>query len=121
MNKVGIDVLEVKRMEDYVKRELPMEKIFTQYEIEYIRRVAKSYTRMAGIFSAKEAFLKATGVGVKNGISLLEVEIRHEESGRPYLNLMGNAKATLEKMKLNNVDISISHTDNIATAICILS
>ena len=61
MNKVGIDVLEVKRMEDYVKRELPMEKIFTEYEIEYIKKVAKSYTRMAGIFSAKEAFLKATG------------------------------------------------------------
>ena len=64
MNKVGIDVLETKRMEDYIKRELPMEKIFTAYEIEYIKRVAKSASRMAGIFSAKEAFLKAIGVGI---------------------------------------------------------
>ncbi len=121
MNKVGIDVLEVKRMEDYVKRELPMEKIFTEYEIEYIKKVAKSYTRMAGIFSAKEAFLKATGVGVKNGISLLEVEVKHEKNGRPYLNLIGKAKDTFDKMKFKNCDISISHTDNIATAICILN
>lgn len=121
MNKVGIDVLEVKRMEDYVKREFPMEKIFTKYEIEYINRVAKSTTRMAGIFSAKEAFLKATGVGVKNGVSLLEVEVKHEESGRPYLNLTGNAKKVLVELKLKHCDISISHTDNIATAICILS
>lgn len=121
MNKVGIDVLEVKRMEDYVKRQFPMEKIFTEYEIEYINRVAKSTSRMAGIFSAKEAFLKATGVGVKNGVSLLEVEVRHEESGRPYLNLMGNAKKVMDELKLKYCDISISHTDNLATAICILN
>ncbi len=121
MNKVGIDVLETKRMEDYIKRELPMGKIFTAYEIEYIKRVAKSASRMAGIFSAKEAFLKATGVGVKNGVSLLEVEVKHEESGRPYLNLIGAAKDVVKKLGLKNCDISISHTDNLATAICILS
>lgn len=121
MNRVGIDVLETKRMDDYVKRQLPMEKIFTEYEIAYIKKVAKSSSRMAGIFSAKEAFLKATGVGVKNGISLLEVEVKHEENGRPYLNLMGNAKKVLTELKVKAVDISISHTDNLATAICILS
>lgn len=121
MSRVGIDVLDVKRMEDYVKRQFPMEKIFTQYEIDYINRVAKSASRMAGIFSAKEAFLKATGVGVKNGISLLEIEVNHEENGRPYLVLKGSAKTTVDEMGVKDVDISISHTDNLATAICILN
>lgn len=121
MNRVGIDVLEVKRMEDYVNRKFPMEKIFTKYEIEYIGKVVKSASRMAGIFSVKEAFLKATGVGVKNGVSLLDIEVRHEESGRPYLVLTGSAKELLNKMKLKHVDISISHTDSLATAICILN
>lgn len=121
MNRVGIDVLDVKRMEDYVDKKFPMEKIFTSYEIEYIGSVVKSASRMAGIFSAKEAFLKATGVGVKNGVSLLDIEVRHEESGRPYLVLTGSAIEVMKNMKLKNVDISISHTDSLATAICIIN
>ncbi len=118
---VGIDVMDVARMEKLADKPEHIKRIYTPYEIGYINKTNSRTQRMAGIFCAKEAFLKALGIGVRNGIDLLEVEVRHEESGKPYLQLSDKVRIKLATKNAKNVAISISHTSEISTAICVIS
>lgn len=119
--KVGIDILDVVRMEKFVQNEHFLEKYFTPYEIDYVAHNNRQTLSLAGIFSAKEAFLKALGIGIGGGIDLNDIEIRHEESGKPYLQVLSStSQIMLKTMNVSDIQISISHSDEMATAICIV-
>ncbi|MCL2355763.1 MAG: holo-ACP synthase [Defluviitaleaceae bacterium] len=102
---VGVDIVKIARFEDCVEKEKSpfMRRVFTEREREYI----KSAQNAAGIFAAKEAVVKALGTGFRK-ISPQDVEILHEESGKPYV-IFGGA----------TVHISISHTDTDAIAFAV--
>ena len=118
---VGIDVLDVVRMEKFVQNEHFLEKYFTPYEIEYVTKNNRQTLSLAGIFSAKEAFLKALGIGIGGGINLNDIEVRHEESGKPYLQVISSkGQIMLKTMNVTDIQISISHSDEMATAICMI-
>lgn len=118
--KVGIDVLDAVRMENLKNNQQHLKQVFTDKEIEYCNLVKNNLPRLAGMYCAKEAFLKALGIGIRNGISFLEIEVDHEENGRPIFKLSDHIKDILKSVKVVNVELSISHTDNLATAICIM-
>lgn len=118
---VGIDVLDVVRMEKFVQNEHFLEKYFTPYEIEYVQKTNRQTLSLAGLFAAKEAFLKALGIGIGGGIDLNDIEIRHDDNGKPYLDVLSSkSKIMLKTMSVEEIAISISHADEIATAICII-
>ena len=118
---VGIDVLDVVRMEKFVQNEHSLDKFFTEYEIMYVSKTRSTTQSLAGIYCAKEAFLKALGIGIGGGINLNEIEIRHLENGKPYLHVISSrAQIMLTAQKVEEIDINISHTDEICTAVCIL-
>lgn len=118
---VGIDVLDVVRMEKFVQNEHFLEKYFTPYEIEYVTKNNRQTLSLAGIFSAKESFLKALGIGIGGGINLNDIEVRHEESGKPYLQVISSkGQIMLKTMNVTDIQISISHSDEMATAICMI-
>ena len=119
---VGIDVLDVVRMEKFVQNEHFLEKYFTEYEIEYVNKNNRMTQSLAGLFAAKEAFLKALGIGIGGGINLNEIEINHEESGNPFVKVVSpKAQILISTMGVKSMDISISHTDEYCTAICIVT
>ena len=118
--KVGIDILEVERIIKFVQDESFLSKNFTQYEMDYINSKKYKEQTLSGLFCAKEAFLKALGIGLKNGIDLKEIEINHKEFGKPYYKLSDNAKQIVDNFEITEIDLSISHTNNIATAICVM-
>jgi len=118
---VGIDVLDVVRMEKFVQNEHFLEKYFTPYEIDYVQKTNRQTLSLAGLFAAKEAFLKALGIGIGGGIDLNDIEIRHDDNGKPYLDVVSKkSKIMLKTMSVEEIAISISHADEIATAICIV-
>lgn len=118
---VGIDVLDVVRMEKFVQNEHFLEKYFTPYEIEYVSNNNRQTLSLAGIFSAKEAFLKALGIGIGGGINLSDIEIKHYDSGKPYLQVLSSkGQIMLKTMNVVDIQISISHSDEMATAICMI-
>lgn len=119
--KVGIDILDVVRMEKFVQNEHFLDKYFTQYEIMYVSKTHRTTQSLAGIYSAKEAFLKALGIGIGGGIALNEIEISHNENGKPYLKVLSSkAQIMLNAMGVGEIEINISHTDEICTAVCVL-
>lgn len=114
--RVGIDVVEIERFKNNA-----LSHIFTENEIEYInKKNIKKYETMAGIFCAKEAFVKALQVGIGNGSILNKIEISHNVSGAPYILKNKFVINKLNEIDLNEIEISISHTKDIAQAICIL-
>ena len=117
--EVGIDILEIDRFLEIEKEETKLKKMFTAKEIEYFNKFQFKTSHIAGTFCAKEAFVKALKTGFTKDISLLDVEVLHYENGVPYINL-NNEKIKKLLNENKKVDISISHNQSMATAICII-
>ena len=117
--QVGIDIIEISRFTEIEKSEEKLKKMFTKEEINYFSKYTEKLSHIAGTFCAKEAFVKALKTGFCKEVSLLDVEILRNEKGAPYINTNKNKiKQLLGEDK--SVDISISHSDTMATAICII-
>ena len=116
--QVGIDTVEIKRIESLVQnKEHFLERVFSEKEQEeFIKRNNKT-EHIAAAFCAKEAFSKALGTGIV-GFNLNEVSLLHKENGKPYLAFTGKAQELVKKINLS-FDVSITHTESIATAIVI--
>lgn len=115
---IGIDIVNVDRMVKLVGRETFFKKYFSLNEKEYILSRPKPAETMAGMYACKEAFLKALGIGIGGGIDLLNIEICHEKSGRPYVVVDSKLLQKVCGFQPLKIDVSISHTDTIAIAIC---
>ena len=109
--KVGIDVLEIERIKTNFHF---LEKILTKNEIEYVNKFENKQERIAGIFCAKEAIFKALNLDFLNH---QEIEINHGKNGRPFPAFYGKTKEYFLK-NYKKIDISISHSKTIASAIC---
>lgn len=119
---VGIDSVSIDRIagliEKYGRRFL--EKIFTEDEIAEGLGRRDSAQYFAARFAAREAFFKALGTGWGRGISLKEVSVKKEESGRPLLSLSNRAHEAAKSLGTSTTHISLSHEAGTAQAIVIL-
>jgi holo-[acyl-carrier protein] synthase len=110
----GIDLIEIERIERALERRPALaERIFSARELRFAHARARPGQHLAARFAAKEAALKALGLG---GLRLHEVEVEGGGEEAPRLALSGEAaKAALER----GVDLSVSltHTRDHAAAI----
>jgi holo-[acyl-carrier protein] synthase len=91
------------------------ERVFTNGEREYARSKARPAVQFATFFAAREAVLKALGTGFA-GVGYQDVEITHDENGKPEVLLHGNAAALAEQQGIVDIQISLSHTHHMAVA-----
>lgn len=122
---VGIDLIETSRIEKELEKagDRFRETVFTAREIEYCTSKRNRSARcqcFAGRFSAKEAFFKAIGTGLRDGLSWKDVEVLNDTRGKPSLVLRNRALEVVEKGNITDIRLSISHTQGAATAIVIL-
>ena len=117
--RVGLDMCGISRMEEHAQDERFLNRFFTAEEAAYIAsKGSMAAQTVAGIFAAKEAFVKALGTGFDGSVSIREIEILHDNNGAPYYNLNGNALLMVkEKAK---VKLTISHTETDAIAFCLI-
>lgn len=123
---VGIDLVLVSRLNDKVGNIAFYNKILNKIEIEYLKTKrsanqdveAKS---LAGFFAAKEAILKAFGVGITNGYGFKDITIDHDKFGAPIVILSDKLSVLMQNTPKTKINISISHDGDYATAIAILS
>ncbi|HEX6224447.1 MAG TPA: holo-ACP synthase [Chryseolinea sp.] len=117
---IGIDMIEVDRVFDKVERhEGFKEKVFSANEIKFCEANRKS-ENFAARFAAKEAFLKATGLGLILGHELSHIEVMNDDNGKPYINLLGDFKNHAEKNGWRTIHVSLSHLREIACAVVII-
>jgi len=95
-------------------------KIFTPSEIQYCESMKNKYQHYAARFSAKEAFMKALGTGWRFGIRFADIEIFHDDLGKPFIRGYGKAKELLINEGISKIHVSLSHLKEMATAIVII-
>ena len=100
---IGTDVCDVRRVRAALQRrgERFAERVLGERELAVFRaRRARAEVRgvayLATRFSAKEAFSKAIGLGIRMPMSWSACEILNEPSGKPYLRLSGELAAWFE-------------------------
>ena len=113
---LGVDLVEIERMERAIERTPRiLERVFTSGEREYAWSKSKPAVHYAAFFAAREAVLKALGSGFA-GMHYSDVEIAHNEKGKPEVVLHGNALALAEEQGVVEIQISLSHTHQMAVA-----
>lgn len=112
---IGIDIENVERFKN-LNQHLT-DRVYTKNEIEYCNSRANSHIHFAGMWCAKEAVVKAL---TDLNITVNQIEILHKTNGAPYVNINEQLQQYFEANKIENIHISISHTDTTATAIAML-
>lgn len=107
---VGIDIVRISRFGD--SKPAFLEKVYTEAERAYLKRKNMSLQTMAGIFAAKEAVLKALGLGIGKA-GLRDVEILWHELGAPRVVLYNEVQ---KHAGGGAVHVSITHDGDMAAA-----
>lgn len=117
----GIDLVNIKRIENIIIKwgDNFIFRVFTLSEKEYCEGKTNKYQSYAGKFAAKEALLKALGIGLR-GVNWKEIEIRNNNYGQPNINLHGKLNKIASQKRVNKYFLSISHTKENALAEVIL-
>ncbi len=116
--KVGVDLIEIARIERALERYPDFrERCFTEAERAYCDSRPKPAQSYAGRFAGKEAVGKALGVGVR--FTWKEIEIVGRP--KPGVRLSGRTRAAWERLGSGELDLSMTHSRELAAAICVLS
>jgi len=117
---VGIDIIEIEKVAKSIESAAFQNKIFTPEEINSCSAIKNRAECFAGKFATKEAFMKALGLGIRQGIWFLQIEILNDETGKPYIHVNGEAEKQYHARGANRIHISISHSAGVAVAVVIL-
>lgn len=118
---IGLDIVLVSRVEAAWQRfgERFVGRCFTEAEgVEALGRVRVA-SALAMRFAAKEAFSKAAGLGMR-GLGWREIEVVHDERGKPGLVLHGRARAWADERGVTGCHLSLSDDGDYAAAVVIL-
>ncbi len=119
----GIDLVDVAHLRDVMARHAAFEaRVFTDDERSYCRRHPDPLPHFAARFAAKEAALKALGIGITpTGIDRALKEIEVVREGRaPTLRLSGRPLRVARTQALGAASVSLTHTGAHAMASVIL-
>jgi len=118
---VGIDMIEVERVIEKIDKNNGFtEKVFSEHEIAFCESKKNRNENYAARFAAKEAFLKATGLGLMLGNQLSDIEVVNDDHGKPSINLKGDFKEKSLKNNWSKIHLSLSHLQNMACAVVII-
>jgi holo-[acyl-carrier protein] synthase len=116
---IGVDLCEVDRMRVALERTPTLrERLFTEAEQAYCDRRTDPTERYAARFAAKEAVLKAMGLGV-GACKWREIEVARADSGAPSVVLHGGAVQLAAERGIKGWRLTMTHTHRVAEAIAV--
>ncbi len=118
--KVGLDVIEIERISVALGRYTSFrERCFTEAERDYCESRPNPAQHYAARFAGKEAVGKALGFGVARAFAWKDVEI----AGRPKpdVRLSGRVAEWAKGVEAGPIDLSLTHSRELAAAVCVVS
>ena len=114
----GLDIIEIKRIKKSIEKYSPKfeQRVFTSNEINYCKSQGDPAKHYAARFAVKEAVSKCLGTGITRTLGFQDMEIAHEDTGKPVLKMIGKGKKLFQKLKLKSIHITISHDSTYAIA-----
>ncbi len=116
---IGLDTVDVARFRRVLARHpLLVERVFTPREQADMAGRADPVPGLAARFAAKEAAMKALGVGI-GAVGLGEIGVVRAESGAPLLETTGRAAARAASLGVEAWRVSLTHTATQAGAVVV--
>jgi holo-[acyl-carrier protein] synthase len=112
---IGIDMIEISRIEKACKKRHFLERCYTKKEVEIFD---KDPVRLAGNFAVKEAVAKALGTGFRS-FGLQDIEVLRSDAGAPFVHLYGKAKELMNEKKIQYIHVSITNLKEYASAVAV--
>ena len=117
---VGTDLIEIERIGRALARyESFRERCFTEAERAYCGSRANPAQSYAGRFAGKEAVGKALGFGVARAFAWKEIEIAGRP--KPAVCLFGRLAERAAALGIDSVDLSMTHSRELAQAVAVAS
>jgi len=118
--RVGLDLIEIARIERTLSRYPAfVQRVFTEAEREYCESRPNPPQHYAARFAGKEAVGKALGFGVARAFAWTDVEIAGRP--KPSVRLSGRVAAVAASIGAGSIDLSLTHSRELAAAICVVS
>ena len=119
---IGVDLVKIDRMEKVLKRwgDRFIKRVFTEEEALFCHNRAFPPSSFALRFSAKEAFSKAIGLGMRRGIRWRDIEVFHFPTGKPGIKLWGRSREICKENNIINVLLSLSDEKGYGIAMVVL-
>ncbi|HEY4330986.1 MAG TPA: holo-ACP synthase, partial [Ilumatobacteraceae bacterium] len=108
---VGVDAVEIERFRQSLARTPTMRtRLFTAAELDYVAPKSDPVPSLAARFAAREAVMKALGVGL-GAFGFHDVWVTRADSGAPSLEFAGAAAQLAARRGVSAWHLSITHTD----------
>ena len=119
---IGVDIVDISRIERMIKRwgNRFIGRVFTPIEAETSCRRAAPASAFALRFAAKEAFSKALGMGMKQGLTWREIEVFNHPGGKPDLKLYGTSAEMCRQIGVVGIHLSLSDEGEYGVAMVVL-
>ena len=123
---VGVDIENIYRFKNILSHitfddyQGVLNSVFTEPEKQYCLKKRFSYKHFAVRYAGKEAFLKALGIGLHGKVLFSDIEYINDKYGKPYPVCTGEVLTQLKNKNINQMDVSFSHTLELAIAVVIL-
>ncbi len=116
---IGTDLVELERFRAALLRTPGIKaRTFTRSEQEYADARNDPTERYAVRWAAKEAVMKAMGVGLGE-VNMSDIEVVRAENGAPSILLHDTAAARAAELGVTEWRITLTHTDSLAQAIAV--
>ena len=119
---IGTDLIKIKRIKNINSLEKFALKILSENELDLFNSLSndKKVTFISKQFAGKEAFSKALGTGISEGIRFKEIEILRDEKGKPIFTAINSLKSFMLNLGITRTHISFTDEREYAMAFAIL-
>ncbi len=113
--EIGIDIEQNERFKTLTQT--CKKRTFTENELSYAKKTINEHERLCAMWCVKEATIKAFS---NTKISYKEIETCVDENGKPFVVKNETVLNELKKLGMSEIKISLSHTKDYSTAICLI-
>ncbi|WP_321530962.1 holo-ACP synthase [uncultured Desulfuromonas sp.] len=119
---IGTDIVDVERFDRFIDEDNQtlLQRLFTPGELAYALPRKCAAQHLAARFACKEAFVKALGLGMRDGMTWHDIEVVRDALGCPSLAVRGRAAEILAQRQLHAHHVSYSHETRWAVATVIV-
>jgi len=119
---IGIDLVRVDRIKELVERwgERFETRVFTEFERQFCSGRKNRTACLALRFAAKEAFVKALGLGIRKPVLWQDVEVRQNALGKPEISLTTSALQYCRDKGIHSWHLSLTDEGQYGAAVVVI-
>jgi holo-[acyl-carrier protein] synthase len=114
---IGCDIVDHKETIDlgWLSNSRLQQRVFSLEELQ-LYQTNRTIRFISGRFATKEAVLKSLSIGIRDGISLTDIQVLQNSAGKPILEIGGEVKRIAEQLGISSWHITISHSAHTSAA-----